>query len=231
MIVEERTEAPSVVGRRSVVSDIVVVSQDGTGNFTNITDAVNSAPNNTDGSGGYYMILVSAGVYQEYVLIPKYKKYLMMIGDGINQTVVTGDHNNVDGWTTFNSATFAVVGQGFVAMNMTFQNTAGPGQAPGRRGPQRRRPLRVLQLQLRGVPGHPLHPLHEAVLQELRRLRHGRLHLRQRRGGLPGVQHLLEAPHAGPEQHHHRPGTDRPGPEHGHVHPGLQRGGRARPRC
>ncbi|KAJ6839683.1 putative pectinesterase [Iris pallida] len=111
-----------------MVSDIVVVSQDGTGNFTNITDAVNSAPNNTDGSGGYYMILVSAGVYQEYVLIPKYKKYLMMIGDGINQTVVTGDHNNVDGWTTFNSATFAVVGQGFVAMNMTFQNTAGPAK-------------------------------------------------------------------------------------------------------
>ncbi|KAJ6790903.1 putative pectinesterase [Iris pallida] len=111
-----------------MVSDIVVVSQDGTGNFTNITDAVNSAPNNTDGSGGYYLILVSAGVYQEYVLIPKYKKYLMMIGDGINQTVVTGDHNNVDGWTTFNSATFAVVGQGFVAMNMTFQNTAGPAK-------------------------------------------------------------------------------------------------------
>ncbi|KAJ6812650.1 putative pectinesterase/pectinesterase inhibitor 41 [Iris pallida] len=111
-----------------LVSDIVVVSQDGTGNFTTITDAVSSAPNKTDGSSGYYLILVTAGVYQEYVLIPKYKRYLMMVGDGINQTVVTGDHNNIDGWTTFKSATFAVVGQGFVAVNMTFQNTAGPAK-------------------------------------------------------------------------------------------------------
>ncbi|KAJ6849062.1 putative pectinesterase/pectinesterase inhibitor 41 [Iris pallida] len=108
-----------------MATDIVVVSQDGTGNFTTITDAVNSAPNNTDGSDGYYLIYVTAGVYPEYVSITKKKKYLMMVGDGINQTVVTGDHNNADGWTTFNSATFAVVGQGFVAVNMTFQNTAG----------------------------------------------------------------------------------------------------------
>ncbi|KAI0510337.1 hypothetical protein KFK09_010938 [Dendrobium nobile] len=107
------------------VSATVVVSQDGTQNFTTISDAVASAPNNTDGSNGYYLILVSAGVYQEYVSVPKNKRYIMMIGSGINQTVVTGNHSNVDGWTTFNSATFAVVGQGFVAINMTFQNTAG----------------------------------------------------------------------------------------------------------
>ncbi|KAJ6852743.1 putative pectinesterase [Iris pallida] len=213
-----------------MVSDIVVVSQDGTGNFTNITDAVNSAPNNTDGSGGYYLILVSAGVYQEYVLIPKYKKYLMMIGDGINQTVVTGDHNNVDGWTTFNSATFAVVGQGFVAMNMTFQNTAGPAKHQAvavRNGADL---SAFYSCSFEGYQDTLYTHSMRHVLQELRRLRHGRLHLRQRRGGLPGVQHLLEAPHAGPEQHHHRPGPDRPGPEHGHVHPGLQRRGRARPR-
>ncbi|ONK63361.1 uncharacterized protein A4U43_C07F14250, partial [Asparagus officinalis] len=57
-----------------------------------------------------------------------WKRYVMMIGDGINETVVTGDRNNFDGWTTFNSATLAVMGQGFVAINMTFQNTAGPAK-------------------------------------------------------------------------------------------------------
>lgn len=88
------------------ISATVVVSQDGTENFTTISDAVASAPNNTDGSNGYYLILVSAGVYQEYVSVPKNKRYIMMIGDGINQTIVTGNHSNVDGWTTFNSATF-----------------------------------------------------------------------------------------------------------------------------
>lgn len=107
------------------VSDIVVVTQDGTGNFTTINDAVASAPNNTNPSDGYFLIYVVAGVYQEYVSVPKNKKYLMMIGDGINQTVITGNRSVVDGWTTFNSATFSVVAQGFVAVNITFRNTAG----------------------------------------------------------------------------------------------------------
>lgn len=88
------------------VSDIVVVSQDGSGNFTAINDAIAAAPNNTNGSGGYFLIFVTEGVYQEYVSIPKNKKYLMMAGDGINRTIITGDHNVVDNFTTFNSATF-----------------------------------------------------------------------------------------------------------------------------
>lgn len=89
-----------------LVSDVVVVSPDGSQNFTTISEAVAAAPNNTNGSTGYFLIYVKAGVYEEYVSIPKNKKYLMMIGDGINQTIITGNHSFVDGWTTFNSATF-----------------------------------------------------------------------------------------------------------------------------
>jgi len=92
-----------------LVSDIVVVSQDGTGNFTTINAAVASAPNNTDGTGGYFLIYVTAGIYEEYVSIAKNKMYLMMIGDGINQTVITGNRSVADGWTTFNSATFGKI--------------------------------------------------------------------------------------------------------------------------
>lgn len=94
-------------GDQVVVSDIVVVSQDGSGNFTTISDAINFAPNKSQAADGYFMIYVTAGVYEEYVNIPKNKYYLMMIGDGINQTIITGDRNVVDGWTTFNSATFS----------------------------------------------------------------------------------------------------------------------------
>lgn len=93
-------------GAGVLVSEMVVVSQDGSQNFTTISDAVAAAPNSTNGSTGYFLIYVKAGVYEEYVSIPKNKKYLMMIGDGINQTVITGNHSFVDGWTTFNSATF-----------------------------------------------------------------------------------------------------------------------------
>ncbi|XP_031256170.1 probable pectinesterase/pectinesterase inhibitor 7 [Pistacia vera] len=108
-----------------LVSDIVIVCQDGTGNFSTINDAVNAAPNNTDGTNGYFLIYIKAGVYEEYVSIAKNKKYLMMIGDGINQTVITGNRSVADGWTTFNSGTFAVVAPNFVAVNITFRNTAG----------------------------------------------------------------------------------------------------------
>ncbi|MBA0769554.1 hypothetical protein Gotri_018274 [Gossypium trilobum] len=108
-----------------LISNIVTVSQDGSGNFTTINDAISAAPNNTNGVNGYFLIYIPAGVYQEYVSIPKNKKYLMMIGDGINQTIITGNRSVVDGWTTFNSATFAVVASNFVAVNITFQNTAG----------------------------------------------------------------------------------------------------------
>lgn len=89
-----------------MVRDIVVVSQDGNWNFTTVNDAISVAPNNSRSTDGYFLIYVMAGVYEEYVSIPKNKPYLLMIGDGINQTIITGNHNVVDGWTTFNSATF-----------------------------------------------------------------------------------------------------------------------------
>ncbi|XP_074342434.1 putative pectinesterase/pectinesterase inhibitor 41 [Apium graveolens] len=108
-----------------IVSNIVVVSQDGTGDFTTINDALTLAPNKTVASDGYFVIYVIVGVYKKYVFIPKNNKYIMMIGDGINQTVITGNHSTVDGLSTFNSAIFVVVGQGFVAVNITFRNTAG----------------------------------------------------------------------------------------------------------
>ena len=88
------------------VKTVVVVSKAKKANFTTIGAAVASAPNNTDGKSGYYLIYVTAGVYEEYVEVPKNKKYVMMVGDGINRTIITGNRSVVDGWTTFNSATF-----------------------------------------------------------------------------------------------------------------------------
>ncbi|KQK04129.1 pectinesterase [Brachypodium distachyon] len=106
----------------------VTVDQSGAGNYTTVGEAVAAAPSNLGGTSGYFVIRVAAGVYEENVVVPKNKKYVMMVGDGIGQTVITGNRSVVDGWTTFNSATFAVVGQGFVAVNMTFRNTAGPAK-------------------------------------------------------------------------------------------------------
>ncbi|XP_055960892.1 uncharacterized protein LOC126671103 [Mercurialis annua] len=109
-----------------VVKQLVIVDRKGSGNFTSINDAIGAAPNNTGIGNGYFVIYVMRGQYQEYVSIPSNKHSIMMIGEGTGRTVITGNRSVVDGWTTFNSATFAVVGQGFVAVNITFRNTAGP---------------------------------------------------------------------------------------------------------
>lgn len=89
-----------------LVREVVVVAQDGSGTFTTISDAVSAAPNKTNIKDGYFLIYIGAGVYEEYVSIAKSKRNIMMIGDGSNQTVTTGNHSVVDGWNTFNSATF-----------------------------------------------------------------------------------------------------------------------------
>ncbi|KAK7284626.1 hypothetical protein RJT34_19375 [Clitoria ternatea] len=77
-----------------LIRDIVVVSQDGSGNFTTVNDAVAAAPNNANNAtDGYFLIFIREGVYEEYVSIPQNKAYLMMIEDGINCTIITGNHS------------------------------------------------------------------------------------------------------------------------------------------
>ncbi|KAL8161346.1 hypothetical protein V2J09_012835 [Rumex salicifolius] len=107
----------------SVPAPDVVVSLDGTGNFTRIMDAVEAA---ADNSPTRFVIHVKKGVYHENVLIGMKKRNLFMYGDGIDVTVVTGDRSVSKGYKTFQTATFGVMGQGFVARDMTFENTAGP---------------------------------------------------------------------------------------------------------
>lgn len=61
----------------------------------------------------------------ENVEVNKTKTNLTFIGDGIDVTVITGNRSVQDGYTTYRSATVAVTGDGFIARDMTFENTAG----------------------------------------------------------------------------------------------------------
>ncbi|XP_027340987.1 probable pectinesterase/pectinesterase inhibitor 25 isoform X2 [Abrus precatorius] len=108
--------------------DFVIVSPYGIDNYTSIGDAIAAAPNNTKPEDGYFLIYVREGYYKEYVIVPKEKKSILLVGDGINKTVITGNHSVIDGWTTFNSSTFAVAGERFIAVDVTFRNTAGPSK-------------------------------------------------------------------------------------------------------
>lgn len=83
-------------------SQVFTVAADGTGNFTTLSDAINFSPNN---SIDRVIIYVREGVYQENVEIPSWKTNIVLLGDGSDVTVVTGNRNVADGWTTFRSAT------------------------------------------------------------------------------------------------------------------------------
>ncbi|KAL2503388.1 Pectinesterase/pectinesterase inhibitor 3 [Forsythia ovata] len=109
----------------STVTPDVTVAADGSGNYVTVSAAVAAAP---ESSTRRYIIRIKAGVYRENVIIPKKKTNLMFVGDGRTTTIITGNKNVVDGSTTFNSATVAVVGDGFLARDVTFQNTAGPSK-------------------------------------------------------------------------------------------------------
>ncbi|KAL4589322.1 hypothetical protein LXL04_002228 [Taraxacum kok-saghyz] len=105
------------------VTPNVVVAADGSGDFTTVSAAVAAAPAS---STTRYVIRIASGVYRENVDIPSNKRNLMFLGSGRTSTIITGSRSVVGGSTTFNSATVAAVGAGFLARDITFQNTAGP---------------------------------------------------------------------------------------------------------
>ncbi|KAL6545010.1 putative pectinesterase/pectinesterase inhibitor 22 [Orobanche hederae] len=105
-----------------------VVALDGSGHYRSIGQAILEAPSH---SNRRYVIYVKKGVYVENIDMKKKKTNIMLMGDGIGQTVITGNRNFMQGWTTFRTATVAVSGKGFIARDITFRNTAGPQNHQG----------------------------------------------------------------------------------------------------
>ncbi|KAJ4957282.1 hypothetical protein NE237_014065 [Protea cynaroides] len=103
----------------------IVVSKDGSGAYTTITEAIKAAP---EQSSRRIVIYVKAGRYEEDNLkVGRKKTNLMFIGDGKGKTVITGG-KSVGQYTTFHSASFAATGTGFIARDITFENYAGPAK-------------------------------------------------------------------------------------------------------
>ncbi|KAG6428807.1 hypothetical protein SASPL_106844 [Salvia splendens] len=101
----------------------VTVAADGSGDVTTVNEAVKRLKKK---SKTRFVIYVKAGVYKENVLLEKAHWNVMIYGDGAAATVISADKNNVDGVATFDTATFAVAGKGFIARDIGFINTAGP---------------------------------------------------------------------------------------------------------
>ncbi|KAK8523279.1 hypothetical protein V6N13_113228 [Hibiscus sabdariffa] len=95
-----------------------VVAKDGTGNYKTISEAINAA------SRGRFVIYVKAGVYNEKIRTNK--DGITLIGDGKYATIIVGGGSVNGGSSMPGSATFTVTGDGFMARDIGFQNTAGP---------------------------------------------------------------------------------------------------------
>ncbi|XP_073147475.1 probable pectinesterase/pectinesterase inhibitor 36 [Henckelia pumila] len=104
----------------------LVVAKDGSGNYKTINEAIAALAQMGGNRPDRAIIYVKSGVYDEKVEIGRDLKNIMLVGDGMDKTIVTENGNVQDGQTTFSSATFGVSGDGFWARGVTFENTAGP---------------------------------------------------------------------------------------------------------
>ena len=124
--------ASAVFGQTKSQKYDMIVAADGSGKFKTIQEAINASPDNHTGRT---VIFVKKGVYKEKVVVPSTKKNLTFIGEDLMKTVITYDDYNprVVGKDTINTNTsfsFAIQADGFVAENITFENSAGRvGQA------------------------------------------------------------------------------------------------------
>ncbi|KAK0571795.1 hypothetical protein LWI29_021703 [Acer saccharum] len=96
----------------------VIVAKDGTGNYKTVSEAIKAA------SGNRFVIYVKAGVYNEK--IQTNKDGITLIGDGKDSTIIAGDDSVARGSSMPGSATFTITGDGFIARDIGFHNTAGP---------------------------------------------------------------------------------------------------------
>jgi pectinesterase len=110
-----------------------IVAADGSGDFTSVQAAIDAVPhlrkNRTT-------IFIKNGIYKEKLILPSTKTNVCFQGESTSGTVLTYDdyaaRKNIFGEEigTSGSSGFYVFGDGFVARNITFSNTAGPvGQA------------------------------------------------------------------------------------------------------
>ncbi|KAL8162843.1 hypothetical protein V2J09_014332 [Rumex salicifolius] len=104
------------------VNATIVVALDGSGQFKTISEALASNPNKTDKP---FIIRIKEGIYRENVTVGLNQDNVVFIGDGPTKTIITGSKSFADGFPVYNTATVAIMGNGFIAKNIGFENTAG----------------------------------------------------------------------------------------------------------
>jgi pectinesterase len=100
--VDENEELTTTRTKKKPTRVDVVVAQDGSGRYRTVGEAVARAPSH---SKRRHVIYVKRGVYHENVEVKKKKTNIVIVGEGMGETVISGSRSIAGGWTTFRSAT------------------------------------------------------------------------------------------------------------------------------
>ena len=121
-------------GRLAAETNLTVAA-DGTAQFKTVQEAINAAPQTTN-STNPCIIHIKPGVYKELIYAQREKRFVRLVGDDPEKTVLTYDLNaNMPGTDgkpigTFRTPSTQIDADDFSAENITFENSAGPvGQA------------------------------------------------------------------------------------------------------
>ncbi|XP_065853905.1 probable pectinesterase/pectinesterase inhibitor 21 [Euphorbia lathyris] len=109
----------------STIKADVVVAKDGSGDFKTIKKAMNKIP---DHSNKTFVMYVKKGTYNEYLEFNHTMTKVLLIGDGFNETRITGNKSFTDGINAYHSPTVVIGGENFMAKNIGFENTAGASE-------------------------------------------------------------------------------------------------------
>ena len=114
----------------------IVVSQDGSGDFRTVQEAIDACPDYSHAE--ITRILIRKGIYKEEVVIPHNKFRLHIVGEDAAGTVITYDKYAEQLWPgrdfkvgTSGSATVYIHASYITFENLTFENSAGEGKPIG----------------------------------------------------------------------------------------------------
>lgn len=105
-----------------LAGDTVVVSRDGTGDYSTVQDAVESIRAFMDYT---VVVYIKNGIYKEKVVIPSWIKNVEIVGESSEKTIITyDDHANINKMGTFRTYTVKVDGSNITFKDLTIENNA-----------------------------------------------------------------------------------------------------------
>src|ERR1017187_5952774 len=126
----------AIGSRRQLLAQTnVVAAKIGTNQFKTVQDAINATPQNASRANPC-IVHVKPGVHKELIYVQHEKRYVHLVGDDAEKTVLTYTLSarmpGFDGrpMTTYRTPTAVIDADEFTVENITFENTAGlVGQA------------------------------------------------------------------------------------------------------